>query len=357
MWQNNGLAKRLGTQYPLIQAPMAGSTTPELAAASTNAGGLGSLGAAATTPEQLRQDCQAVRARTNGSYNINFFVHDEPQLDPAKDQAMRQLLVPLYQAVGLESVPEASVPFPSFGDAQLQVLLSERPAVVSFHFGLPDDAALRALRDYGAVLLCSATNVAEAKALEARGIDAVIAQGFEAGGHRGTFAKPYERGQIGTMALVPQIVDAIDLPVIAAGGIADGRGIAAALALGAQGVQMGTAFLRCPESATHAVYRDALANASDDGTRVTTAFSGRPARGIENRFIREMQGQEDQFPAFPIPNALTGPLRAASAKNGTPDYMSLWSGQAGAMSREMPAADLMETLIRETDEVLKHLAG
>lgn len=357
MWENNKLAKRLGSQYPLIQAPMAGSTTPELAAAATNAGGLGSLGAATTTPEQLRADCRAVRERTNGSYNVNFFVHAEPELDPVKDQAMRQLLKPMYEAVGLDTVPEASVPFPSFGDAPLEVLLSERPSVVSFHFGLPDDKALNALRDYGAVILCSATNVAEAKILEARGIDAVIAQGFEAGGHRGTFAKPYETGQVGTMALVPQIVDAIELPVIAAGGIADGRGIAAALALGAEGVQIGTAFLRCPESATHAVYREALANAADDATRVTTAFSGRPARGIENRFIRQMQGLEDQFPAFPIPNALTGALRAASLKNGTPEYVSLWSGQAGAMSREMPAAELMETLISEADAVMKRLGG
>jgi len=357
MWKNNRLAKLLGIQYPLIQAPMAAATTPEMAAASTNAGGLGSLGAAMLNPEALLADCRALRERTNGSFNINFFVHKEPVPDPAKDEAARELLTPMYKAVGLDDVPEAQVPFPSFDSEQLEIMLSERPAVVSFHFGLPDANAMQSLKEYGAVILCSATNVAEAKELEARGIDAVIAQGFEAGGHRGTFAEPYEAGQVGTMALVPQIVDAIDLPVIAAGGIADGRGIAAALALGAEGVQIGTAFLRCPESLCNSVYRDALTNAGDDATRITSAFSGRPARGIENRFMREMAGSEDQLPDFPIPNTLTGAMRVASAKTGTPEFMSLWSGQAGALGRDMPTGELMETLIRETNEVLARLGG
>jgi len=357
MWKNNRLARLLGTRYPLIQAPMAGSTTPDMAAAASNAGGLGSLGMAMRNPDQLREDCHAMRERTNGAYNLNFFVHEEPGRDPAKDAAMRELLRPMYEALGLDEVPEATVPFPSFGDAQLDVLLTERPAVVSFHFAMPGDKAIQSLKEYGAVILCSATNVAEARELEAKGVDAVIAQGFEAGGHRGTFKPPFETGQVGTMALVPQVVDAVRVPVIAAGGIADGRGIAAALALGAEGVQIGTAFLRCPESATHQVYREALANSGDDATRITSAFSGRPARGIENRFIRDTAEKEDQFPDFPIPNALTGALRAASAKSGTPEYMSLWSGQAGAMAREMPTGDLMETLILETDEVLAQLGG
>ncbi len=352
MWENNRLCRLFDIRYPLIQAPMAGSSTPELTIASSRAGALGSVAAAMLSPDQLGDQCRHVREQSNGNFNVNFFAHVDPAIDEAKNAAMRNLLKPAYAAVGLSDVPEASVSSASFGQPQLDVLLREQPSVVSFHFGLPGDDALQALKQYGAKILCSATCVAEARELENRGVDAIIAQGFEAGGHRGTFAEPYEKGQVGTMALVPQVVDAVSLPVIAAGGIADGRGIAAALALGADGVQIGTAFLRCPESATNSTYHDALANSGDDQTRITQAFSGRPARGIENRYMRDMAGKEDQFPDFPIPNSLTGPLRGASGKAGTGDYMSLWSGQAGALARNLPAGELVEILIRETEDAI-----
>ncbi len=352
MWKNSRLCELLRTDYPLIQAPMAGSSTAELAIAASRAGALGSIAAAMLTPDQLGAQCQQVREHSNGRYNVNFFVHAEPERNLAKDAAMREMLKPHYETLGITDVPEATVLFPSFSQDQFDVLMKERPSVVSFHFGLPDNEMLQALRDIDIKILCSATSVAEAKILQARGVDAIIAQGFEAGGHRGTFNKPYESGEVGTMALVPQVVDAVSVPVIAAGGIADGRGIAAALALGASGVQIGTAFLRCPESSTNEAYRNALKNSTDDQTRITHAFSGRPARGINNRYIEDTAGIEDQLPEFPIPNSLTGPLRAASGKSGSPDYMSLWSGQAGALARDLPAGELVESLMQETQNVI-----
>ena len=235
-------------------------------------------------------------------------------------------------------------------------MLDLRPPVVSFHFGLPGDDAFKAIKAAGLFTLSSVTNVAEARELEARGVDAVIAQGFEAGGHRGTFSEPYERGHVGTLALVPQVVDAVSIPVIAAGGIGDGRGIAAALALGASAVQLGTAFLTCPESAAHPLYRRALNAARDDQTRITHAFSGRPARGLENRYLLEMAGHEARYPDFPILNTLTGPLRKASAKENNPDFLSLWSGQSAVMSRNLPASELIQLLVTETESVLERLA-
>ena len=354
-WTSNTLTDLLGIRRPIIQAPMAGSSTPELAIAVTNAGGLGSLGCAFMNPEQLTEQFATMRGATNGAYNVNFFVHDEPVPDAVRGDAMRDALQPYYEELGLGEVPEAEASSPSFSPQQLDAVLAASPPVVSFHFGLPDAHMVQAVKDMGAVVLSSATTVHEAKQLEAGGVDAVIAQGFESGGHRGTFASSFEASCIGTMALVPQVADAVNIPVIAAGGIADGRGIAAALALGAQAVQMGTAFLTCPESAAHDVFRKALVAASDDATRITSAFSGRPARGLDNRYIRDMAGRDDIFPDFPINNTLTGPLRKASAEAGKEDFMSLWSGQAAALSKSLPAADLVDTLMAETDAVLSRL--
>ncbi|MBT3307399.1 MAG: nitronate monooxygenase [Alphaproteobacteria bacterium] len=356
-WKSNKLTELLGIAVPIIQAPMAGSTTPELVSAVTNAGGLGSLACAFFNLGQFAEQCATVRQATNGVFNVNFFAHAEPVPDEARGQAMRSALEPYYQEFDLGAVPDAVASSPSFGPEQLDAVLAASPPIVSFHFGLPDAELVRALKDNGAVILSSATTVEEAKLLEAGGVDAVIAQGFEAGGHRGTFAPPYEAGCVGTMALVPQIVDAVSVPVIASGGIADGRGIASALALGAQGVQMGTAFLTCPESAAHDIYRRALVAGRDDATRITSAFSGRPARGFENRYMRDMAGSEDMFPDFPINNTLTGPLRKASADAGKEDFMSLWSGQAAALSKSLPAAELVETLAAETDAVLARLGN
>ena len=351
-WKSNKLTELLGIHVPILQAPMAGSTTPELAAQVTNAGGLGSLGCAFLSPEQFAGQCAAVRATTNGAFNVNFFVHKEPVLDDASGEAMRARLEPYYREFDLGEVPAAVPPGPSFNDELLDAVLAASPPVVSFHYGLPAADMMQAVKGAGAMILSSATTVAEAKHLEAAGVDAVIAQGFEAGGHRGTFQASFEAGCVGTLALVPQVVDAVKVPVIAAGGIADGRGIAAALALGALGVQMGTAFLTCPESAAHDIYCRALVKAADDETRITSAFSGRPARALDNRYIRDMASYEQPLPEFPINNTLTGPLRKASAEAGKEDFMSLWSGQAAALSKSLPAAELVETLVAETDAAL-----
>ncbi len=354
-WKSNKLTELLAIHVPIIQAPMAGSTTPELAAAVTNAGGLGSLGCAFLSPEQFAGQYADVRGATNGAFNVNFFVHKEPELDVERGEAMRNRLEPYYREFDLGEVPAAAPSNPSFNNALLDAVVAASPPVVSFHFGLPGADVMRTVKDTGAVILSSATTVAEAKVLEAAGVDAVIAQGFEAGGHRGTFEASDEAGCVGTLALVPQIVDAVSVPVIASGGIADGRGIAAALALGALGVQMGTAFLTCPESAAHDIYRKALVAARDDETRITSAFSGRPARGLDNRYIRDMAAYGEPLPDFPINNTLTGPLRKASAEAGKEDFMSLWSGQAAALSKSLPAAELVETLVAETDAALDRL--
>ena len=353
LWLNNELTARLNMRYPIIQAPMAGASTPALAIAVSTTGGLGSLGLAMHTQKSLRKDCAEVSA-AGAPYNANFFVHSEPVDDPARTAEISSLLAPYYLELGLGQVPDA-VSVPSFNQTHLEAVLDLRPAVVSFHFGLPTSDAFKAIKAAGLFTMSSATNVAEARELEARGIDAVIAQGFEAGGHRATFSEPYERGHVGTLALVPQIVDAVSIPVIAAGGIGDGRGIAAALALGASAVQLGTAFLTCPESAAHPLYRRALNEARADKTQITHAFSGRPARGLENRYLREMAGHEDTYPDFPILNTLTGPLRKASANQNNPDFMSLWSGQSAAMSRNLPASELIQLLVTETESVLERL--
>jgi nitronate monooxygenase len=355
-WPDTELTDRLGIRYPIIQAPMASASTPALAIAVSTAGGLGSLGLAMHTQKALRNDCATVSAAVNAPYNANFFVHSEPVDDPARATDTRSLLAPYYHELGLGQVPDVVTPAPSFNETHLQAVLDLRPPVVSFHFGLPGDDAFKAIKAAGLFTLSSATNVAEARELEARGVDAVIAQGFEAGGHRGTFSEPYEKGHVGTLALVPQVVDAVSIPVIAAGGIGDGRGIAAALALGASAVQLGTAFLTCPESATHPIYRRALNEARDDQTRITHAFSGRPARGLENRYLLEMAGHEARYPDFPILNSLTGPLRKTSAKENNPDFLSLWSGQSAAMSRNLPASELIQLLVTETESVLERLA-
>ncbi|MBT5298990.1 MAG: nitronate monooxygenase [Rhodospirillaceae bacterium] len=354
-WTESWITERLGLRFPIIQAPMAGSSSNELAVAVSRAGGMGSMGVALQSAEATRADCETVRAGTNGAYNVNFFVHKDAEIDASKGDAFRAQLAPYYEELGLGEVPAAEVSSLPFNEDHLAVVLDQKPPVVSFHFGMPRDELFAAVKDAGIFTISSATNVREAQELERRGIDAIIAQGFEAGGHRGTFAEPYEDGWVGTMALVPQIVDAVSVPVIAAGGIMDGRGIAAALVLGADAVQLGTAFLNCPESAVPDVHREALKNARDDQTRLTHAFSGRPARGIENRYIRETKGGEDNFPDFPILNTLTGPMRKASAEAGTGDFMSLWAGQGVTMTRDLPAAELLEKLVAETDAVLGKL--
>jgi nitronate monooxygenase len=331
----------LGIELPVVQAPMAGPATPDMVAAVSGAGGLGSLPATFLSPDQIRTVLGALRRQTSKPVNLNYFCHRPPQADPARQAAWQQRLAPYYAELGLEPPPagEAWGPTP-FDEVRCEVVEALRPEIVSFHFGLPDPALVDRVKRAGAKILSSATTVAEAVWLQDHGCDAVIAQGLEAGGHRGTFLSADVSGQAGTMALVPQIVDAVTIPVIAAGGIADPRGVAAALALGASAVQVGTAYLFCPEATLSPLHRQALASARDDSTVITNVFTGRPARAIVNRVIRDLGPIAGGMPDFPLPGGPLAPLRAASEPSGADDFVPLWAGQAAHLGREMPAANL-----------------
>lgn len=331
---------------PIIQAPMAGgATTPALVAAVSEAGGLGTLAAAMLTPAQIRDALAAIRARTGRPFAVNLFVQDTPQ--PAQDEidtAWKLLEAPL-RAQGV--APALPARWCEDYLAQLDVVLEQPPAFISFTFGLPPPAVLARCREAGVGIIGTATTVAEGLAWQAAGATAVCAQGAEAGGHRGGFSSALGDGMIGLVALVPQMADALSLPVIAAGGVMDGRGIAAALLLGASAVQMGTAFLGCPESGIAAVWKQALANARDDATRVTRGLTGRPARGLFNAFIADMVPHERAVPAYPVQNALTATIRQAAARRQDPQYLSLWAGQGVGMARQLPAGELVALLDRE----------
>lgn len=341
------------TPYPIIQAPMAGgATTPELVAAVSNAGGLGSLAGVLLSPDKLAEEIRRIRTRTGRPFNVNLFVLKTVQATSEDLRTAMERLEPIRAELGLS---QATVPSKFSEDfaAQLEVLMEEKPPVVSFHFDIVSAQVVERLQEAGCKVVGTATNVAEAMAWEQAGADYVCAQGGEAGGHRGTFIGPFEQSMTGTMALVPLVADAVKVPVIAAGGIMDGRGIAAALLLGAKAVQMGTAFLTCLESGIHPLYKQALLQAQGDSTVVTRTFSGRPARGLRNAFIERMQPYEALVPPYPIQNALTGEIRQAAAKAGRLEYMSLWAGQAASLCRSLPAAELVETLMQETQTVLR----
>lgn len=350
MWPSVRLTDLLGIEHPIIQAPMLGSATPDLAAAVSNAGGMGSLGFGAGTVEAVAQALAAMRARTNAPFNLNFFMPDNrPVQTPEARAAMRERLEPFYRDLGAGDVPDPPAPPPQgdFAPALVDLLLRERPAVVSFHFGLPGTEVVGRLREMGTRVIATATTVAEARALEAGGVDAIIAQGWEAGGHRGSHRPTLPGDGVGTMALVPQVVDAVRVPVIAAGGIGDGRGIAAAFALGACGVQMGTAFLSCPEAATDARRRALLRQAADTDTMVTDAVSGRQARAVRSRYAEAMAPFAGQMAAYPDMYAFSGPLEEASAGRDEEVASFHLYGQAGGLNREMPAGDLLRVLVRE----------
>ncbi|MCK5366333.1 MAG: nitronate monooxygenase [Gammaproteobacteria bacterium] len=353
MWPRSDLTDLLGIDHPIIQAPMSGSDSPALAAAVSNAGGVGSLGCGEMSLEKLREAFGETRSSTTRPFMINFFAHDPP-VYPSDDAAtMRKHLAAYYEELGLgQALTLSASPMRSFDAATLQAVLELQPQIVSFHFGLPTEEMLDALKSTGSIILCSATTVSEARQLEAGGVHAIIAQGCDAGGHRGTFSKPLEAGNVGTFSLVPQVVDAVSVPVIAAGGIADGRGIAAAFALGASGVQMGTAFLLCPESAASPIHREVLQQARDDGTILTRAFTGRPARAFVNRFTEEMASQDREVAAFPLQDSLTLPLHIKSVEQGSKDFAALFSGQASSLSRTLPAGELVDALVAEAQEIL-----
>lgn len=327
---------------------MAGVQGSALAAAVSAAGGLGSLPAAMLTPEVLRRELQALQQATGGRYNVNFFCHKPPEPDVARDAAWRAALAPFYQSLGLDvaAVPAGPGRLP-FGEETARLLAGFKPAVVSFHFGLPEPALLAQVKALGAQVWSSATTVDEARWLVQHGADAVIAQGLEAGGHRGMFLTDDISTQMGTLALVPQIAQALagsGVPVIAAGGIADARGVAAAMALGAAGVQAGTAYLLCHEAGTSALHRAALQSEAARHTVLTNVFTGRPARGIVNRVVRELGPMSALAPAFALPSATMMPLRSAAEARGSDAFSPLWAGQNASGCRAVSAAELTEAL-------------
>ncbi|MGI9419028.1 MAG: NAD(P)H-dependent flavin oxidoreductase [Geminicoccaceae bacterium] len=355
MWPDRRLLDLVGTELPIVQAPMAGAQGSAMAAAVSQAGGLGSLPCAMLDVDKARAEIGVIRQRSAAPLNVNFFTHEPAAPDPAAEARWRETLRPFYLEKDIDPDGDApSVNRSPFDDVMCELVEELKPEVVSFHFGLPATRLVDRVKAAGCIVISSATSAKEARWLEARGVDAVIAQGCEAGGHRGMFLSDDISGQPGTLALVPQVVDAVDLPVIAAGGIGDGRGIAAAFALGASAVQIGTAYLFTPEATITDMHRRALTDAADDGTALTNLFSGRPARGLHNRLMREIGPMSDRTPAFPTAGAALAPLKAAAEAEGSADFSSLWSGQSASLGRVMGAGDLTRRL---ADEALSKLGA
>jgi nitronate monooxygenase len=340
------LQQLLGMEFPIIQAPMAGSQASGLAIAVSNAGGLGSLPCALLSLDAMQTELMAIRAGTDKPFNVNFFCHTPPEPNAQREAGWRALLQPYFEELGI--VP-GDAPAPSrtpFSAAAADVLEPFKPAVVSFHFGLPVADLLKRVKGWGSKVLASATTVAEALWLSRFGVDAIIAQGVEAGGHRGIFLSQDLTTQVGTFALLPQIVRAVSVPVIAAGGIADAKGVAAAMALGASGVQLGTAYLLCPEATTHPVHRAALQSDGAVHTALTNLFSGGPARGIMNRLMADLGPLNPAVPAFPLAGGALAALRKKAESLGRGDFSPLWAGQNVSGCRPMPAAALTRALMQ-----------
>ncbi|NOX49427.1 MAG: nitronate monooxygenase [Gammaproteobacteria bacterium] len=348
MWPQTTLLELFGTQLPIIQAPMAGANDSAMTIAVSQAGGLGSLPGAMLDQASLKRELSSITQATSKPFNVNFFCHQEPDLNPAAHKIWHAQLQSLFDEFGVSPPPppttSSRLPFDT---ASCAIVEKFRPRVVSFHFGLPKPELVERVRSAGCKIISSATTVEEALWLQSHGCDAIIAQGYEAGGHRGMFLSQDINTQPGIMALLPQVVDAVKVPVIAAGGIADGRGIAAAFALGAAGVQLGTAYLLTPEATISQLHRTALLQCKDNQTALTNVFSGKPARCIMNRMMREIGPMSDKAPSFPTAgNALT-PLRKKAQAMGSADFGSLWSGQAGSLCRTMGAGELTEQLATE----------
>jgi len=342
----NELLKLLGIEHPIIQGPMGGGpSTPELVAAVSNAGGLGSLGAAYLTPDQITDAIRRIRALSSRPFNVNLFAGGWNTNHDFDAGPMLEMLSEVHEKLGLPT-PAAPKPVPDPFPAQLEAVLDARPPIFSFTFGIPDPGAMSRLKSEGIIVLGTATTVKEAQELEQANVDAIVAQGAEAGAHRGTFLDSFESSMIPTLDLVRATASAVKLPIIATGGIMDGHDIVAALNAGASAAQLGTAFLPCPESGASDVYKRAILAAKDDTTIVTRAFSGRPARGLSNAFMASVDGTELILP-YPLQNALTRPMRTAAAQKGLPDYLSLWAGQGVARARAMPAGELVALLVQE----------
>lgn len=350
------LTRRIGLDVPIFLAPMASVVTVPLAAAVAQAGGLGALGCAYMQPEAIESESAKLRKETDRPFQLNFFV--APQPDPIAADAQRDAIAAaskFFKELGLPEPEPVKAPYAPNLDAQLDAALRVRPAVVTFHLNVMASARVRAFQQAGALVGGSATCVEEAKNLEALGVDFIVAQGGEAGGHRGTWTRDPHSALTGTLALTRLIVSAVNTPVVAAGGIMDGAGVAAALALGAQAAQLGTAFIACPESAASEHYRAALLDAREDDTTITDRVSGKPARGLRNRYITEAARADYAKLVFPAQNQLTSKLRTAAAQAGNKDLMVMWAGQAAALSRRLPAGELLRTLEREALEAIERL--
>jgi nitronate monooxygenase len=358
MWPDRRLLDLFKTEFPIVLAPMAGAMDHELVIAAAQGWALGSLPCAMISADKAREQINIVRQRVSAPINLNFSCQKAVEADSERMAEWKQRLAPYYRELGLNpAAPVAATDRAPFNAAMCELVEEVKPEVVSFHYGLPDQALVRRVKAAGSIVMSSATIVKEAIWLEENGADVIIAQGAEAGGHRGMFLTDDIAEQPGTFALVPQVVDAVKVPVIAAGGIADGRGIAAAFALGASGVQIGTAYLRCPESKIIAPARVALAQAHDDSTVITNVMTGRPARGVANRVMREVGPVSPDAPAFPHAATSLGPLKAAAEKLGKVDFTNLWAGQAVRMGREMPATELTRALAGAALARLQALSG
>ena len=352
MWQSNPLTERLKLKYPIILAPMGLITTPALAAAVSNAGGLGGIGMWGLTAEEATRRIAGFRQLSPGGLNVNYPLWPEPRYTAESSEAMRRHLQTHYDASRLGSVPQPQGVASDVSPEHVAMLLEQKPEVVSFHFGLPDQEVIDAIKSAGIFIQSSATTVAEARMLERRGVDAVIAQGSEAGGHRATFTGVNIGMQAGLFSLLPQVVDAVGVPVIAAGGIADGRTAAAAFMLGASAVQLGTAFMRCEEANMYDAHRAALAHADDSCTLITDLISGRPARYIRNKLVDDLVASGLKPLPIPAQMSLTFPLGAA----GDRDFAVLLSGQSAALAKDTHAAELVERLVEETGRRLRAFA-
>jgi nitronate monooxygenase len=358
MWPDRRLIDLFKTEFPIVLAPMAGVMDAKLVIAAAQGGALGSLPCAMLSAEKIREQVNIIRQQVTAPVNLNFFCHTPVDLTPEAEARWKRRLAGYYTEHGLDpAAPINAANRAPFDAATCAVVEEVKPEVVSFHFGLPEKALLDRIKAAGCLVIASATTVKEAVWLDQRGVDAIIAQGAEAGGHRGMFLTEKIAEQPGTFALVPQIVDAVKVPVIAAGGIGDGRGIAAAFALGASGVQIGSAYLRCPESSHTAAGRAALAEGRDDSTVITNVMTGRPARGIQNRVIREVGPVSPDAPPFPHAATALAPLKAAAEKQGKVDFTNLWAGQAIGMGRELPAAELTRDLAKSALARLRQMAG
>ena len=355
-WPDQRILDLFGIELPIVLAPMAGPGTTELVIAVSEAGGLGSLPCAQLNLEQTRDALKLIRSRTSKPFNLNFFCHSSPLPEPEREAFWRERLAPYYAELGLDLKAALGAPSRKPFDAEFCALVEQlKPPVVSFHFGLPPKTLLDRVKAVGARVIASATTVAEARWLDERGCDAIIAMGAEAGGHRGNFLSMEAARQVGTFALVPQVVDAVKVPVIAAGAVADGRGIAAAFALGASAVQIGTAYLFCPYAKVPPVHLKALESANDDDTVITNVFTGRPARGIVNRLIRDLGPITTLAPTFPLASSATGPLRTKAEAAGSPDFSILWSGQAARLSNRGLGAKELTTVLAE--DALKRISS